>query len=93
MVGGQVSQVLNRETGVFVEVVDAHVQGISRCWRICEIGVDVQLKDQLWWQSFTGYLSRDSQFEDKDIGSCKPADHPGECDHEWGANAQPQGEK
>ena len=69
MIGGRVQQVV----GDRVEVLD--LVYFDRAWRLVET-TDIQDGDTLWWQSFTGYLSRAGQFADRNIGSCRPANDP-----------------
>ena len=75
MVGGTVIQVVPRETHDLVEVLDE--SNFDRQWRIVDSSV-VKERDSLWWQSFTGYLTRRPGFNDRDIGTCKPSNGPAE---------------
>jgi len=74
-VGGEVVQVLTRaKTSCIVEVLDT--QNFDRSWRLLELPAgDIHIGDLLWWQDFTGYLSRMGDFVDRDIGSCRPAQY------------------
>lgn len=69
MIGGIVVQVLDDA----VEVLDTTY--FDRCWRRVDSSADVRVGDELWWQSFVGYLTRDGAagFRDKNIGECRPA--------------------
>ncbi len=75
MVGGTVVQVVTTSDAIYVEVLE-HVH-MDRVWRKLATGVDVQPQDNLWWQSYKGYLTRGSEFKDRDIGSCRPANPHG----------------
>jgi hypothetical protein len=75
MVGGFIVQ----KAGDAVEVVDTGP--FDRCWRKLERPDEVREGDSLWWQSFTGYLTRHEGgavvFRDKDIGRCEPCNPHG----------------
>lgn len=85
MCGGIIVQVLTCETdsGLFVEVLDPEC--FDRQWRHLHGCVDeseVHVGDQLWWQQFKGYLSRQGCFTDAPIGACVPSVHPAQCETE-----------
>ena len=76
MTGGRVQQVqpgLDPQTEI-VEVLD--VQTFDREWRLVQRSEGVDEGDLLWWQSKTGFLTRDGIFTDRDIGPCLPAQQP-----------------
>lgn len=70
MVGGSIVQVVDHK----VEVLETTY--FDRQWRHVPDAPDVRVGDCLWWQSFTGYLSRENEFADRNIGTCKPCDNP-----------------
>jgi hypothetical protein len=69
MVGGTIVQIV----GDAVEVLDT----FDRCWRKLDNPQEVREGDSIWWQSFTGYLSRRPHFTDKNIGRCRPCNPHG----------------
>jgi len=75
MVGGVIVQVVTNKTGKYIEVLEQ--QSMDRSWRSVDTQADVQVHDEIWWQSYCGYLSRSGQFKDKSIGSCRPANSHG----------------
>jgi hypothetical protein len=70
MVGGTIVQ----KSGDAVEVLDTNC---DRCWRKLDRPEEAREGDSLWWQSFTGYLSRGGEFHDKNIGRCRPCNPHG----------------
>lgn len=70
MSGGTVIRVV----GEYAEVLDKEY--VNRQWRRCKETTDIQVDDQLWWQSDIGYLGRRAEFADRNIGSCRPSDPP-----------------
>ena len=68
MIGGIIVQVIETEISIVVEVLNSH--SLDRMWRSLPKGTDVEEGDQLWWQSHVGYLTRDGEFEDDDVGRC-----------------------
>ena len=66
--GGTVINIVRLPTCIKVEVLD--LTCCDRQFRTIEKSVDIQKEDTLWWQSHTGYLSREGLFHDRNIGPC-----------------------
>lgn len=71
MIGGTIVQIV----GDAVEVLE-HTH-LDRCWRKLENPGLICIGDEIWWQSYTGYLSRGDVFRDKNIGTCVPCNPHG----------------
>ena len=70
-----VVQVRTVENIKHVEVLDTDC--FERKWRVVWRDADVRIGDHLWWQSCNGYLSRDGEFFDKNIGRCEQCTNKG----------------
>jgi len=75
MIGGTVVQVVTKLDAVYIEVLDEGT--LDRAWRKLDKPSLAHVGDVIWWQSYTGYLSRLGHFKDKNIGSCRPANAHG----------------
>ena len=71
MIGGHVQQRIGNRIEVLCPTY------FDRAWRTVEPAADVIEGDYIWWQSFTGYRTRDDCV-DVPIGECKPARPPAE---------------
>jgi len=76
MVGGEIVQVIHKETETFIEVLDANEQYVDRCWRVLDRNEELKIGGLIWWQLGLGYYQPSKAEMSKRVGRCNDSHHP-----------------